>query len=68
MSRVRMPYRAAVSACDATELGMHAAAARVRLGALLGGDEGSALRDAGLAVLRAEEVKNPDPFVALYAP
>ncbi|HEX5062451.1 MAG TPA: AAA family ATPase [Kofleriaceae bacterium] len=61
-------YRAAVTACDAAELGMHAAAARVRLGALLGGDEGGALREAGLANLRAEEVKQPDAFVALFAP
>ncbi len=61
-------YRAAIVAADAAELGMHAAAARVRLGALLGGDEGSALRDTGFATLRAEEVKNPDAFVALYAP
>ncbi len=61
-------FRAAIAACDAAELGMHAAAARVRLGALLGGDEGTALRDAGLATLRAEEVKQPEAFVALYAP
>ena len=60
--------RAAVAACDATELGLHAAAARVRLGELLGGDEGTALRDAGLATLRAEEVKRPEALVALYAP
>ncbi|HEY5947604.1 MAG TPA: hypothetical protein VIV40_19000, partial [Kofleriaceae bacterium] len=60
--------RAAVTACDAAELGMHAASARVRLGTLLGGDEGEELRDAGHAALRAEDVKNPDAFVALYAP
>jgi len=61
-------FRAAVTACETAELGLHAAAARVRLGELVGGDEGNALRDAGLAALRAEEVKNPDAFVALYAP
>jgi len=60
--------RAAVTACDAAELGLHAAAARVRLGELVGGDEGTALRDAGLAALHAEDVRNPDRMVALYAP
>src|SRR5258706_10231591 len=35
--------RAAMEACDAAELGLHAHAARVRLGELIGGDEGKAL-------------------------
>ncbi len=60
--------RAAIIASDAAALGMHAAAARVRLGTMLGGDEGTVLRDVGLAALRTEEVKNPESFVALYAP
>jgi len=60
--------RAAVPALDTSELGLHAAAARVRLGDLLGGDEGSALREAGLAFMRAEEIKRPEAVVALYAP
>jgi hypothetical protein len=60
--------RAALPALDDAELGLHAAAARVRLGALVGGDEGAALREAGLGKLRGEEVKNPDAMVALYAP
>jgi eukaryotic-like serine/threonine-protein kinase len=61
-------YRAALTACDATELGAYAAAARVRLGELLGGDEGRVLRDDGQARLAAEDVKKPESFVALYAP
>jgi len=61
-------YRAAIAAADAAELGLHAAAARVRLGDLLGGDEGAALREAGLGALRAEEVRRPEAFVALFAP
>ena len=61
-------YRAAVAACDAAELGCHAAAARVRLGALLADDEGAALRAAAFAFMEAEEVKKPEAFVALYAP
>jgi tetratricopeptide (TPR) repeat protein len=61
-------YRAAFAACDAEELGLHTAAARVRLGQLLGGDEGAALVEAGLAALRAEDVKKPEAIVALFAP
>ncbi len=61
-------FRAAVAACDATELGLYAAVSRVRLGALVGGDEGQALRDAGLAKLAAEEIKKPESVVTLYAP
>jgi hypothetical protein len=60
--------RVAITASDATELGLYAAVSRVRLGALVGGDEGQALRDDGVARLVAEEIKNPDRFVALYAP
>jgi hypothetical protein len=61
-------FRAALTACDASELGLYSAATRVRLGELLGGDEGKALRDAGLARLSAEDIKNPEAFVPLYAP
>jgi hypothetical protein len=61
-------FRTAMTACDATELGLYAAATRVRLGGLLGSDEGRALRDEGLARLAAEEIKNPTAFVALFAP
>ncbi|MBL9016302.1 MAG: hypothetical protein JNL83_19090, partial [Myxococcales bacterium] len=61
-------FRAAVTACDAAEVGLYAAVSRIRLGELLGGDEGRALRDEGLAKLAAEEIKKPDRFVALFAP
>ena len=58
----------AIAACEAAGLGLHAASGRVRLGALVGGDEGRALRETGLAFFRSEEVKNPDALAALYAP
>jgi serine/threonine protein kinase/tetratricopeptide (TPR) repeat protein len=61
-------YRAAVEASDAANLGGHAAAARVRLGTLLGDDEGAAIREKGIESLRAEDVEKPEQFVALYAP
>jgi eukaryotic-like serine/threonine-protein kinase len=60
--------RAALEACEAAGLGLHTAAAKVRLGDLLGGDEGTELRDAGLAALRAEEVRRPERMVAVFAP
>jgi hypothetical protein len=60
--------RAAVTACDGAELGMHAAAARLRLADLLGGDEGAALRAAGLAALVAEDVAKPEEFARVFAP
>ncbi|MEO8551905.1 MAG: hypothetical protein ABI678_18140, partial [Kofleriaceae bacterium] len=61
-------YRGALAACDAAELGLHAAAARVRLGELVGGDEGAALVETGLVALRAQDVKKPEAMVALFAP
>ena len=61
-------FRAAVTACDGAELGLYAAVSRIRLGELLGGDEGRGLREAGLAKLAAEEVVKPDRFVVLFAP
>jgi len=61
-------YCAGLAACSSQGLGLHTAAARVRLGDLLGGDEGAALRDAGLAALCAEEVEQPERMVALFAP
>jgi len=61
-------YRAALAACSAQELGLHTAAARVRLGELIGGDEGTTLRDTGFAALRAEDVEQPGRMVALFAP
>ncbi len=60
--------RAGLAACEATHLGLHASAARVRLGELVGGDEGRALREAGLAALRAEDVVRPERVVAVFAP
>ncbi|MGE3766111.1 MAG: hypothetical protein AB7L94_27900, partial [Kofleriaceae bacterium] len=60
--------RSAIAACDEAQLGAHAAAARMRLGALLDGEEGTALRETALSFLMTEEVKKPEAFVALYAP
>ena len=47
---------------------MHAAAARARRGALLGGDEGRQLRDAAHAALTARTAKSPAALVRLLVP
>jgi len=65
---------AAVSLRDALEraevLGMshYAAAARRRLGGLLGGEEGNALRAAAAAWASAEGVRNPERMFEMLAP
>jgi hypothetical protein len=49
-------------------MSLHAAAARRRLGELLGGDEGRALVTAAEATFRAQGVVSPDRYLHLYAP
>lgn len=65
-ARVRL--RRAIEACDAVDMALHATAARRRLGALLGGDEGRALVTAADASLERQGVKRPDRFAAMLAP
>jgi eukaryotic-like serine/threonine-protein kinase len=60
--------RAAVRELDQLAMSSHAAAARVRLGALLAGDEGRDLRAQGLGVLRDSSVVAPERIVDMYAP
>jgi hypothetical protein len=50
--------RAAVEGFEQNDMTLHGAAARRRLGQLVGGDEGQALLAAGDAALRAQRVKN----------
>jgi hypothetical protein len=47
---------------------LYAAAARVRLGALLGGDEGAALQRSASAFMERQRVKEPARMVNLLAP
>jgi serine/threonine protein kinase len=53
---------------DAAEMALCAAAARRRLGALLGGDEGRSLVQAADARMAAQGVRNPARLAAMYAP
>ena len=58
----------AVGALDRLEMQLHAAAARRRLGRLVGGEEGSALMARGAAAMAAQLVRSPDRMTALLVP
>jgi hypothetical protein len=60
--------RAAVAALGELEVQCYAHAARARLGALLGGDEGAALRAAASTYFAAEGVASPARLEALLVP
>jgi tetratricopeptide (TPR) repeat protein/energy-coupling factor transporter ATP-binding protein EcfA2 len=60
--------RRAVAQLDTDEMATYAAVARLRLGALLAGDEGAALRAAGTAHLAANGVVAPAKFAQMLAP
>jgi hypothetical protein len=59
---------AAVRGCDAAEMGLYGAVARLRHGALLGGDEGAALSDGAAGVMRAAGLRRPERIAAMLAP
>jgi len=58
----------AIDRFDAQEMALHAAAARWRLGELLGDDEGAALRTQAEVWMQAEGVAVPARMVAVLAP
>jgi len=58
----------AAAGFDAAEMKMHAAVARARRGALVGGDEGRADLEAMRAWSQAQNVANPERFARLLAP
>ena len=60
--------REALAGFAAEDLALNAAVVRSVLGALVGGDEGQALRDEGSRWFAAQSVKRPDRFVAMLAP
>jgi len=61
-------YRAAATNFDGGDMVMNAAAARWRLGELLGGDDGRALVGQASSALAAEGIVRPDRVVAMLAP
>ncbi|PKN47089.1 MAG: hypothetical protein CVU59_04085, partial [Deltaproteobacteria bacterium HGW-Deltaproteobacteria-17] len=52
---------------DACEMKLFAAAARVRLGRLVGGDEGRAIQEQGRAFLTLQGVRDEPGMVSLLA-
>jgi hypothetical protein len=58
----------AVAGFDAAEMSLYAAAARMRLGALVGGDEGRAHLDAARATFEEQRVTNVERMVRMLAP
>jgi hypothetical protein len=60
--------REAVDGLEAVEMGLHAAAARRRLGELLGGVEGGALIAQADSWMTAQKIVNPVRMTGMYAP
>jgi hypothetical protein len=60
--------RAALAGFEKSEMALHAACAKARLGEVLGDAEGGALREASAAWMRQEGVVAPDKIVAMVAP
>src|SRR5262249_46837205 len=58
----------AVESLDAVAMPSYAAAARWRLGGLLGGEEGRALLDQASSWMASQGIRNPARMVALHAP
>jgi len=61
-------YRSAAEALEAVDMRLHAAAAKLRAGALLGGAEGGALEGAAVEWIRGQGVARPSALAAVFAP
>lgn len=61
-------YHTAIVELERAKMALHAAAARARLGELLGGDEGSALSSEARRYMQRQRIAEPDRFVAMLAP
>ncbi|HWP36825.1 MAG TPA: AAA family ATPase [Gemmatimonadales bacterium] len=68
VERSAVLLREAATGFDAADMAAHAAAARRRLGQLLGGDEGSALVETADGFFRAVGGRRPDRLASLLAP
>ena len=66
--RARDRYLTAIQAFVDGDMHLVATSARWRLGELLGGDEGRAMRDQAKAVLEAEGIRDPARTVSLFVP
>jgi hypothetical protein len=66
--RAQTGLKAAAEAFADQGMHLHAAAARYRLGEVLGGIQGSALVAAGALWMREQSIRDPARLVAVYAP
>jgi len=60
--------RAALALCAVTSQDLHAAACRLRLARLVGGDEGATLRAEALTWMRSENAVNPTRLIEVVTP
>jgi hypothetical protein len=60
--------RKAIRHFDDLDMPLHAAAARIRLASLVGGDAGSEQRDSALSWMKSQEIKNVARMTTLLAP
>ena len=63
-----LALREAIALADASDMMLHAAAARHQLGLLLGGAEGAFELRQAEETLRAQDVRVPAKFAGLYVP
>ena len=68
VASARAHLRAGASHADAADMALHACAARHRLGASLGGDEGRALVEQAEEAMRAKGVRAPVRYVSMLVP
>ncbi len=60
--------RAAIQRSETADMSLYAAAARHRLGRVLGGDEGSRLVDEAAEAMASEGVRVPERFASMLVP
>jgi eukaryotic-like serine/threonine-protein kinase len=68
VSGAERALRQAIERAGAAEMSLHAAAARFRLGALLGGEEGSAMAQQARDAMKAQGVRVPERYVQMIMP
>jgi hypothetical protein len=62
------PLERAVGGFEGANMALYGASARLRLGELLGGSRGEALKQSALDYMQAQGVMNPDRMAALFVP
>jgi tetratricopeptide (TPR) repeat protein len=60
--------RQALAVLDECSMRLYAAAARIRMGQILGGDEGRKLENEGFAYMKSQNIRNPPAMLEILAP